>query len=1321
MSLTAKRLVVIALICLLGFSFLQVLPVAHAQAATKESGATKPLPAFKLRGPAPDSLPVLASIAIPLRNVDILSSLVGQVSDPTSPMFRHFLTDQQVAQEFLPTDQYNAMMSYLSGTGLKVQFTALDSIIVVRGTVAQLKESLGTNVNVYTNGTASYYIASASSFKGAFLYASNATYILARKAVASQPSAGANVTFTSGAFSAKQLQAVYNATGLYAQGINGTGKTIGILDWFGSPTIANDLKQFDSRFGFPDPNFQILPIGPYDPNLGAFTGWSTEVSLDVEVSHAMAPGASVVLYVANNALSQADVIAKVVKDNKVNTLSQSYTFPEWLFSFFGPSIFEFNVLLPDQYYMLGSLKGITFMGATGDTGGSGFTSGVEGQLGYPASSPYNTAVGGTQTYFAGSTFIQTAWSNPGFVPNGVNYGGSTGGVSIVEPKPWYQAGLPTPPTFPNGRMNPDLSLQGGVGPATYIVDSGRVVASGGTSESAPLFAGLVTLIDQYVKGSVGLINPFLYSLGNSPAAYAAAFMPIRFGYNVPWTASFGYNLVTGLGAPNIGEMASIYRATATQPSLNITVQLSRGVDSSHLEYTPGTVVTVSAAISSGSSPVTSGSFTATLVTLKGQSSVPLTYNAGARLWTGRYTMGAQSGMAYMQVQGASGGVSGSAFATLFAGYLGQFYGPVPTDPWSTIGGLNVVVQSLTLDGNLSSAAPLQMEVDSYSILSNQYRQVDSISIPPSVTLSTGPGNMAVINRAYPSGPMTFVLDGSTYGYLPFVNGIYLQTTYIYPEVSAEPGSVAPGQKLTIVADPIAPFNLYFTASSETGSYFGADLEHGANVTAMLLDANGSTISRTHLAYQRCAEALKVCGGGAANINGYLDIPSATTPGLHTILIVANYSSYTIGHTVNGTFYSQVWVSKAPIVPTVSVLPGQVSATAPEAATPTTGSSASNGASGVFFEGQTAHVEARINYPNGTAVKFGEYTALVYPQELANDYTKIMHSEYANDELTSLVYNPSIGAWVGNVTLPSPYSSGALGPINNNSFYYSGPYEVYVTGISADGVPTTTAISAQHGFFIQPYVYMSGPVSALAQTSGLVFSGATIGSAGVLAGDLFIGSNTISGGSLTITSSQIQGTLTIKNARVTLTGVSGGDVNATGSSITLQDSSIGTLTLTGSNVTLANSSYQQVSPARASISFGPISPQPASGKVNVTATVTGSLLTAAGVTMWVDGSLVQPSVAATTAGLTATATLDASALADGVHTVAVAVAQADGISSSASTFVTTNSHLASLSAQLKSTMQEVGNILNISYGLAVVAVVGVAVAIMALRRKATRGP
>ena len=368
---------------LLAFSSVAVLQ-AHAVATAASTNVSKPLAGFRLVGEAPQDLPILLNIAIPLRNTGLMSSMAQEVSDPASPLFRHFLSPAQIQQDFLPTVDYNLMMKQLDEDGFHVIMTALDSFIVVSATVAQVQSYFHGDVKVYTNGTASYYETSGvSTFDGGEFYASNMTALVTKPRLAMAPSVaqGGNVTIPANDISAKQLQAVYNASSLYAKGDQGKDQTIGLMDFFGSPTIAEDLRIFDQKFGIPDSNLTIKPIGPYDPNYGVALGWNVEISLDVEVSHAMAPQASEIMYVPSNALSLSAALASVVQDDEVGTLSQSFGLylGEWQASELGAGALYFNVFLADQQYMLGSLEGISFLVASGDGGGSGFSSGPLGR------------------------------------------------------------------------------------------------------------------------------------------------------------------------------------------------------------------------------------------------------------------------------------------------------------------------------------------------------------------------------------------------------------------------------------------------------------------------------------------------------------------------------------------------------------------------------------------------------------------------------------------------------------------------------------------------------------------------------------------------------------------------------------------------------------------------------------------------------------------------------------------------------------------------------------------------------------------------------
>ncbi|HKT21635.1 MAG TPA: S53 family peptidase, partial [Nitrososphaerales archaeon] len=334
--------------------------------------------------------------------------------------------------------------------------------------------------------------------------------------------------------------------------------------------------QYDQVFGYPaPPSFKVSPIGPYNPNLGTPLNWAGEIDLDVQVSHAMAPGANIILYAANGELPLSSAVARVVQDGTANVVSQSFGLPEWEYYEQGAAGFLFNSIFVDDYYMLGTAMGMSFFASTGDGGGSGFSAGPMGGAEYPSTSPYVTALGGTSTYVStssggGLSVNQTAWSNIGFVPYFVNEGGSGGGVSVLEPKPWYQGSLQVPASFPNGRMAPDLSLDASGTPGSFIIDEGSPIAIGGTSESSPLFAGIATLLMGAEKGNLGLLNPVLYQLAGNTKTYQTAFTPITFGYTIPWVSKLGYNLATGWGAPNVGELASLY---ASNESSSLTVDV----------------------------------------------------------------------------------------------------------------------------------------------------------------------------------------------------------------------------------------------------------------------------------------------------------------------------------------------------------------------------------------------------------------------------------------------------------------------------------------------------------------------------------------------------------------------------------------------------------------------------------------------------------------------------------------------------------------------------------------------------------------------------
>ncbi len=101
------------------------------------------------------------------------------------------------------------------------------------------------------------------------------------------------------------IQAAYNLT-VYAEGFDGTGQTIGIIDWCGSPTIQNDANAFSAQFGLPaltSSNFAITYI-PSPSTCDAPI--RVEINIDVEWAHAVAPGANINLIVPPSASSSGN-------------------------------------------------------------------------------------------------------------------------------------------------------------------------------------------------------------------------------------------------------------------------------------------------------------------------------------------------------------------------------------------------------------------------------------------------------------------------------------------------------------------------------------------------------------------------------------------------------------------------------------------------------------------------------------------------------------------------------------------------------------------------------------------------------------------------------------------------------------------------------------------------------------------------------------------------------------------------------------------------------------------------------------------------------
>jgi kumamolisin len=190
---------------------------------------------------------------------------------------------------------------------------------------------------------------------------------------------------------------------------------------------------------------------------------------------------------------------------------------------------------------------VTICVASGDNGaGDGETDG-RAHVDFPASSSFALACGGTKLTASGNTITKEAvWNSP--------RGATGGGVSDTFPLPGYQASAPVPPSAnPGGHIGrgvPDVA--GDADPATgyHVRVDGQNFVIGGTSAVAPLWAGLVALMNQKLKKPVGFLNPLLYG----SLAGKNLFLDITAGNNGAYSAKAGWDACTGWGSPKGADL-----------------------------------------------------------------------------------------------------------------------------------------------------------------------------------------------------------------------------------------------------------------------------------------------------------------------------------------------------------------------------------------------------------------------------------------------------------------------------------------------------------------------------------------------------------------------------------------------------------------------------------------------------------------------------------------------------------------------------------------------------------------------------------------------
>ena len=377
-------------------------------------------------------------------------------------------------------------------------------------------------------------------------------------------------------YTPQQISDAYNVTSLHDAGTLGQGQTIVLVDSYGSPTASDDLQVFHDTFykDLPDPKFDQVCSGKcHDYNNvangngqsgpNAAEGWAGEANLDIEWAYAMAPEAHIVLLAVPPAETEGvqgfpnlfkAIQAAIDKYPPGTVFSQSFGVTEQTFG--GAAATQTARF--DQVYKSAIAKGDTVLASSGDDGSSGVSKQQKdtryypfANVGWPASSPYVTAVGGTQLQYgwtwdptsdtpfnSDGSFNTPYWTwtdggnsepvwNESWLP-----AASGGGPSTIYKRPSYQDPVAssivnTDGNQVNARGVPDVAWNAAVNGGVLVYESffpnrDRVGwhVFGGTSAASPQVAGLVALANQQQADSdeppVGFLNPLIYGVGGAP-------------------------------------------------------------------------------------------------------------------------------------------------------------------------------------------------------------------------------------------------------------------------------------------------------------------------------------------------------------------------------------------------------------------------------------------------------------------------------------------------------------------------------------------------------------------------------------------------------------------------------------------------------------------------------------------------------------------------------------------------------------------------------------------------------------------------------------
>jgi len=783
----------------------------HVREATR-TGEARPV------GQLPSNQIMQLHIVLALRDQAGLDSFLNQLYTPSSPSYRHFLSVQEFTDRFAPTQQdFDAVVRFAKASGFTVVGGSRDGMdVLVKGPASAVESAFHVNLRTYQHPTEDrvFYAPESEPVTGlpfALWHVSGLdnysiphpmlvkktdyakAHGIAPEDVVSHATTGSG---PSASFLGSDMRAAYYG----GTALTGSGQNLGLFEYEG--TDLTDLTTYFKNVGQTN-NVPVTLLSTDGTSTSCVYSAcdDTEQTLDMTQAIGMAPGlASLVMYVGST--DTAIISAMTTHSPLPTTIGCSW----------GWTPADASTL--DPYFQKMSAQGQNFFAASGDS--STWSSSNEA---WPADDAYVVSVGGTDLVTAsaaGPWKSETAWTDSG------------GGISpdkIAIPA-WQQLSGVINSTNKGSttlRNGPDVSANANFTFYT-CADQTTCLANeyGGTSFAAPMWAGYIALVNQQLaengKSPIGFINPTIYAQ-NVTSSYATDFHDITSGTSGSYSATTGYDLVTGWGSPNGTGLINALAPTSTSPTFTISASPSSVSVVQGAVGTSTVTTTASGGFSSSIALTASGQPTGVTVTfgtnpITGSGSSSVSFTVASTTVTGTYPI---------TITGTGGGVTQNTSVSLTVTNAQTPTFTISASPSSVSvaqGAVGTSTVTTTASGGFSSSIALSAS-----------GQPTGVTVGFSPTSITGSGTSSVsftVASTTATGTYSITVTGT--------GGGVTQTT----KVSLTVTSTTQHPSFTLSASPASQS----VARGASGSYTITAAVAGGFNSAITLSASGEGSSNT---------------------------------------------------------------------------------------------------------------------------------------------------------------------------------------------------------------------------------------------------------------------------------------------------------------------------------------------------------------------------------------------------------------------------------------------------------------------------------------------